>query len=89
MSKDEPAEALDVDHLADLANLPLDEEEKRELAMACQEVLDAFALPDVEPAEPDEEPTRWLDDEAEPWPEDGVEAILDEVPRRDGRHIRG
>lgn len=85
----ENARSLEIDHLAELADLPLSDEEADRLEDACEEVLDAFALPDVEPAEDDREPERLFDDEPEPCPPEETEAILEQVPRRDGRQIRG
>lgn len=88
MSEDSGTRDLEIEHLADLANLPLEEDEEDALEGACQEVLDAFELPEAEPAPTDGADPRWLEDDAEPWPEQGIEAILDEVPRRDRREIQ-
>lgn len=81
-------EALDLDHLADLANLPLEDDEREDLREACHEVLEAFQLPDTDAEPPREARAARLGDEPEPWPEDECEAILDEAPRRDGRHVQ-
>lgn len=80
---------LDVERVAELANLPLDTDERERFEAACREVLDAFALPEVEPEVERSERSRLIEDVPEPWPQADVDAILDEVPRRDGRLIRG
>lgn len=78
---------LDVDHVADLANLPLDEDEREEMEQACAEVLEALQLEGIDEAPDEEAPTRVFEDEATPWPEAGVEAILTEFPDKDGRQL--
>lgn len=83
------ARSLDVFHVADLAEVPVDEDEVDALGQAMAEVLDAFELPDVDPDGVTEGHQRLFDDEPRPCDEDEVEAILDQVPRREGRHVRG
>jgi len=84
---DDAGGELDVDHLAGLANLPLDEAERGELARACREVLEAFRLPDEEEPEDEAAPLGPVADDARPWPETEVEAIREEFPDRDGRSL--
>lgn len=76
---------LDVAHVADLANLPLEEEKREEMEAACQEVLDAFQLPDLDETPGRAKPVRAFPDEAVPWPREGIEAIVDAFPESDGR----
>jgi Asp-tRNA(Asn)/Glu-tRNA(Gln) amidotransferase C subunit len=84
----ETASELDVDHLADLANLPLDDGDREELAAACREVLDTFRLAEVDEEAQATGSVRTFADEADPWPEEGIEAILAAFPDRDGRLLR-
>jgi Asp-tRNA(Asn)/Glu-tRNA(Gln) amidotransferase C subunit len=79
--------SLAIDHLAELANLPLDEEERQAMAEACEELLDAFALDERQAPEPSEDVLDSFEDEAEPWPADEVEAIREAFPERDGREL--
>jgi len=80
--------SLDVDHLAELANLELDEGEREQMAQACREVLSAFQLEDLGDETQAPAPVRTFPDEPEPWPEDGIEAIVRAFPDRDGRSLR-
>lgn len=78
---------LDVAHIAKLANLPLTDEEREALAADCAAVLEAFSLRDVEPVTEDERTAPTFEDLPDPWPEAGVEAIVEGFPKRDGRHL--
>ncbi len=81
-------DSLDIDHLAQLANLPLSEEEKTELEGACSQVLEAFRLEDVEEDIGADQEGRWIEDEVHPWPAEEIEAILEAFPRREGRRLQ-
>ncbi len=92
MSPDDPGASpgrsrLDIKHVADLANLPLAEEEAAAMAEACQEVLEAFGLPEVEGQSPASRPVTTFKDDPEICQADTVEAIVEAFPRRDGRHL--
>ena len=85
---EEHVDAEMVEHIAKLANLPLEPTELTALAAEIETVLDAFGLQDAG-GEPAQGPAcRLLDDDPEAWPADGVAALLAGVPRLDGRHIR-
>lgn len=80
--------SIDLDHLAQLANLPLSEGERDALQNECQDVLDAFQIPESDDA-PDENPrTPYVADEPDPTPREAADKLLHEAPRRDGRHIK-
>jgi len=81
------AREIDVDHVAELANLPLDDDEADDLEAACRDVLDAFQLEDVDAPDAHEPPSRTFPDEPEPWPRDEVDAIVDQFPDDDGRQL--
>lgn len=85
---EEPSRWLDLDHLAELANLPLDEDEPEEMAEACRDVLATFQLEAVEEPEDEAGGLTPFADEPRPWPEEGVEAIVEAFPERDGRELR-
>lgn len=92
MSQDDPGALpgrarLDVEHVAELANLPLSEEEAPAMAEACQEVLEAFGLPEVEGRLPASRPVATFEDDPEICQAATVEAIVEAFPRRDGRHL--
>lgn len=79
--------ALDIEHLARLANLPLDEAETDALEAACAHVLEAFGLPEAEGEVPLGPPVRLFEDVPRAWDPEGIEAILAAMPQRDGRHL--
>lgn len=84
---DDEAPDLDIHHLADLANLPLDDDEAAAMVEACQEVLEAFGLPEVEGELPEARTVATFEDEVEACQPATVDAIVDAFPRRDGRHL--
>ncbi len=92
MSPDDPdrppgSARLDVEHVANLANLPLSDDEVPAMTAACQEVLEAFGLPEVDGEVPDQRPVPSFEDAPEPCDPAIVDAIVEAFPRRDGRHL--
>lgn len=92
MSQDDPGAQpgrarIDVEHVAELANLPLSDEEVPTMADACQEVLEAFGLPEIEGRPPASRPVTTFEDDPEICQATTVEAIVEAFPRRDGRHL--
>lgn len=85
---DEPPRSLDLEALADLANLPLTEEEGGSLRRDCRDVLEAFQLPSLDEAPSEKEAHVTFPDEPDPWTEEGVAKILDQAPSVEGRTLK-
>lgn len=81
---------LEIQHLAELANLPLSDDEADTLQSGCEEVLEAFHVPQHEDPPEQDAHDAAFEDEPRPWPEDEVDLILEQAPDvDDGRHIHG